>query len=249
MKELQLFKKDGIAVVSSRVVAEDFGKRHDHVLAKIEEKIATLKFGALSWFIESEYNDAQGKLRKEYLLTRDGFSFIVMGFTGSKADEFKIKYIEAFNAMEKAHLQPKTTAEMFAMSSQIMLDMERKLNVQEKLIAENSKKVESIKEVVALNTANWRSDCRDLINKMANSIGGHNAYQEIQREIYKLTEQRAGIKLEVRLTNMKHRSLGRGMSKSAVAKLNKQDVIADDKKAIEIYVAVVKDFAIKHGVA
>lgn len=53
------------------------------------------------YFIPSEYRDAKGEMRKEYLLTRDGFSLLVMGFTGEKALSWKLKYIEAFNEMEK----------------------------------------------------------------------------------------------------------------------------------------------------
>lgn len=54
-------------------------------------------------FIEAEYQHPQNKqFYKEYLLTRDGFSLLVMGFTGSKALEWKLKYIEAFNKMEQA---------------------------------------------------------------------------------------------------------------------------------------------------
>ena len=101
MNELQLFKKDGITVVSSRVVSEDFGKRHKEVKDKIEEKISG-KSHLSNWFIRNTYMDSMNREQTEYLLTRDGFSFIVMGFTGSKADEFKIKYIEAFNKMEQA---------------------------------------------------------------------------------------------------------------------------------------------------
>lgn len=101
MTELQLFKKDGITVVSSRVVSEDFGKRHKEVKDKIEEKISG-KSHLSNWFIRNTYMDSMNREQTEYLLTRDGFSFIVMGFTGSKADEFKIKYIEAFNKMEQA---------------------------------------------------------------------------------------------------------------------------------------------------
>ena len=48
-------------------------------------------------FIQSEYADKYGRMQKEYLMTRDGFSLLVMGFTGSKALEWKLKYIEAFN--------------------------------------------------------------------------------------------------------------------------------------------------------
>lgn len=51
-------------------------------------------------FIQSEYADKYGRMQKEYLMTRDGFSLLVMGFTGNKALEWKLKYIEAFNHME-----------------------------------------------------------------------------------------------------------------------------------------------------
>lgn len=98
---------DGELVVTSRQVAEDFGKRHDQVLRDIEvykNRISTPQFCGL--FIESEYRASNGKMNKEYLLTRDGFSFLVMGFTGAKADEWKLKYIEAFNKMEQAIKNP-----------------------------------------------------------------------------------------------------------------------------------------------
>lgn len=98
---------DGELVVTSRQIAEDFGKRHDQVLRDIEvykNRISTPQFCGL--FIESEYRASNGKMNKEYLLTRDGFSFLVMGFTGAKADEWKLKYIEAFNKMEQAIKNP-----------------------------------------------------------------------------------------------------------------------------------------------
>jgi phage regulator Rha-like protein len=53
------------------------------------------------YFIVDEYRDSSGKLNRQYLLTRDGFTLLVMGFTGQKALQWKLKYIEAFNAMEK----------------------------------------------------------------------------------------------------------------------------------------------------
>ena len=98
---------DGELVVTSRQVAEDFGKRHSEVLRAIEDKIeinAILR--SSKYFIESTYIDKANRKSKEYLLTRDGFSFLVMGFTGAKADEWKLKYIEAFNKMEQAIKNP-----------------------------------------------------------------------------------------------------------------------------------------------
>lgn len=98
---------DGELVVTSRQVAEDFEKNHKEVLRAIEvykTRISTAQFYAL--FIESQYRASNGKMNKEYLLTRDGFSFLVMGFTGAKADEWKLKYIEAFNKMEQELKNP-----------------------------------------------------------------------------------------------------------------------------------------------
>lgn len=97
-----LINDNGKILVSSRAVAERFEKRHNDVVNAIENKIENLttkKFTVKKLFIQSEF-EHKGNLYKEYLLTRDGFAFIVMGFTGLKADMWKLAYIEAFNMME-----------------------------------------------------------------------------------------------------------------------------------------------------
>lgn len=94
---------EGQPVVSSREVANNFEKEHRNVLRDVENIV---KEGCSNLsrplFIESKYQHPQNKqYYKEYLLTRDGFSLLVMGFTGAKALEWKLKYIEAFNKMEE----------------------------------------------------------------------------------------------------------------------------------------------------
>lgn len=96
---------DGELVVTSRQVAEDFGKQHQHVTQAIENLISENSL-LKSMMMESEYTTERGRKYKEYLLTRDGFSLLVMGFTGSRALEWKLKYIEAFNKMEQAIKNP-----------------------------------------------------------------------------------------------------------------------------------------------
>lgn len=91
---------EGQPVVSSREVANNFEKKHKHVLESIEN-IKAENSAVTKMFIESSYKAGTGKNYKEYLLTRDGFSLLVMGFTGAKALEWKLKYIEAFNKMEQ----------------------------------------------------------------------------------------------------------------------------------------------------
>lgn len=91
---------DEVVVVSSRKVAEDFGKMHKHVCDTIR-KLTAENSSVKNMMIESKFNH-RGNEYTEYLLTRDGFSLLVMGFTGAKALEWKLKYIEAFNEMEEA---------------------------------------------------------------------------------------------------------------------------------------------------
>lgn len=113
MNEIILKNENGVPVVSSRDVAEKFKKQHSSVLKTIQGENRTGKHidGIIDeilasgnpltkYFIESEYEN-RGKMYKEFLMTRDGFSLVVMGFTGKEALEWKLKYIDAFNAMEE----------------------------------------------------------------------------------------------------------------------------------------------------
>ncbi len=102
MNEIILSTQNGEPVASSRQIAENFGKEHKHVLRDIENLIGgESKIGLSSMFFKSEYISAQNKKLPEYLMNRDGFSLLVMGFTGKAALEWKLKYIAAFNEMEK----------------------------------------------------------------------------------------------------------------------------------------------------
>ena len=91
--------RDEKVVVSSRTVAEAFGKRHDNVLRDVKNLECTAEFRLLN-FEESSYLNEQQRDTLEMLMTRDGFTFLAMGFTGPRAAVFKEAYIEAFNKME-----------------------------------------------------------------------------------------------------------------------------------------------------
>lgn len=100
MSEIILKEENGQVLASSREVAEKFGKEH----SKVKRSILALKkdvanFGEM--FIPSYYIDSYGRKQDDFSMNRDGFSLIVMGFTGKKALEWKLKYINAFNQMEE----------------------------------------------------------------------------------------------------------------------------------------------------
>lgn len=101
--EVKRINKSEMTVVSSLDVAGTFEKEHKHVLEdvrRISENLSTAEFSAL--FYESEYRASNGKKNPMYLMNRDGFTLLVMGYTGEKAMKFKLAYIKQFNAMEKA---------------------------------------------------------------------------------------------------------------------------------------------------
>ncbi len=93
---------DGRPVTSSRELAVFFHKQHQHVTQKVEKVDCSEEF-LTSNFSLVNYNH-RGNSYKEYLITRDGFTFLAMGFTGKKAAQFKEMYIKSFNDME-AQLQ------------------------------------------------------------------------------------------------------------------------------------------------
>lgn len=92
---------NNLVVTSSFQVAEHFHKEHRNVLRTIREYINQLKNEQIdNWFYETNYIDDKNREYPMYLMNRDGFSLLVMGFTGSEALSWKIKYINAFNSME-----------------------------------------------------------------------------------------------------------------------------------------------------
>lgn len=99
-RKIEVVNNNGQLVVSSRQVAENFGKRHDNVMMAIGGILKNKETKQM--FYETTYvNEQNGQSYPMYLMNRDGFSLLAMGFTGSKALEWKLKYIQAFNEMEK----------------------------------------------------------------------------------------------------------------------------------------------------
>jgi len=92
------------AKTDSLTVADNFGKRHDNVIQKIENLIKNDDFNDLN-FKATNYTDDRGIQHKKYTMDRKSFAMLAMGFTGKKAFQWKIKFVNAFEAMEQILLQ------------------------------------------------------------------------------------------------------------------------------------------------
>ena len=178
-----------------------------------------------------------------YLLSERGYFKLLKILEDDAAweiyDQLVDNYFNMRSELDTSNLSPEL---------QMFNGLFKSLAKQELATKQLESKVDSISEIVAVNTVDWRKDTRQLINAVAKTQGGFSAYQEIQSEIYTELERRASCKLSIRLTNKRNVMAGEGVSKSKRDKLNKVDVIADDKKLVEIYMAIVKEFAIKVGV-
>lgn len=168
---------DKQVVTTSLTLAEVFEKKHQHVLRDIDALKDVSNFGQM--FFESNEPDSYGRNRRIYFMNRDGFTLIAMGYTGSKAMEFKLKYIEAFNQMEKKIKEetqfrlPTNLAEMSTMFYSVMKDQDKK-------IEEQNEKVNFLMNLSGLTSPRNKELTKARDKKIIQVCGGSesNSYQD-----------------------------------------------------------------------
>lgn len=196
-------------------------------------------------------NLAKGRPAQDHIIKLDTAKEMAMLERNEKGKQVRRYFIE----VEKRHQKSKIDRSQLSPQMQMfyaIADEQAKLELAQKKQAEQIRKVEnrveSIREVVAINSDSWRTETSNLIKKIGIALGGGLAYSEVRNEIYGLLEKRMGVNLGMRLTNKRRRMAEEGVSKTARDKVTLVDVIAEDKKLIEGYIAIVKETAIKYGV-
>lgn len=124
-------------VTTSKKIAEVFEKEHKHVLRDIDSLKDVSNFGLM--FFETTEPDSYSRPQRVYQMNRDGFSLLAMGFTGQKALEWKIKYIEAFNHMEEQLNTPEIQMAHGLLAAQKLIERKDKLIAEQKQIIEEQK--------------------------------------------------------------------------------------------------------------
>ena len=183
MKDLVILQ-DYQAVTTSLSISDNFEKRHDHVLRDIKgiEKDVP-NFGEM--FHEVILPDSYGRERKAYLMSRDGFTLLAMSFTGKKALDFKLKYIAAFNEMEKQLNSSIPTTmvealEMALVSAKENESLRIELNSKEQVIGELKPKADYTDRIL-------NSQSLVTITQIAKDYGMSG--QEMNRTLYELGVQ------------------------------------------------------------
>ena len=124
------------------------------------------------------------------------------------------------------------------------MELEQKKMQQE--VAAVKEDVDNMRDILSLDVKDWRNGINKLLNGIAHQLGGQRYYQDVRNESYDLLQYKAGCDLNIRLNNRKSKAALRGMSKTAINKISKLDVIAEDKKLISVYVTVIKEMAVKY---
>ncbi|WP_374187479.1 ORF6N domain-containing protein [Priestia aryabhattai] len=186
---------------------------------------------------------ASNRQKYVFLLSERGYAKLLKILEDERAWEIYDKLVDEYFTMRQAldysNLSPEL--QMFQSLFKTLANQELE---QKKLQQE----VKGIREVVALSSRDWRKDTTSILNKIAVKQGGYERFREVRRESYELLENRAGAKLQIRLVNKQKKMALEGVAKSRVDKVSKLDVIDEDKRLLEIYLAVVKEMAIRYSV-
>lgn len=177
MNDIILSMQNGEPVVSSRQIAESFEKRHDHVMRDIEDIMRGLpKNGDTPMFYKTEYvHEQNGQSYPMYLMNRDGFTLLAMGFTGKAALEWKLRYIAAFNEMEKKLTeQPQLTRSQLLATALIAAHEE---------LEEKDKQIETMKPKALFADAVSASNQSILVGEMAKLLS-QNGIQMGQNRLF-----------------------------------------------------------------
>lgn len=182
MNELVFIQNDEI-LVSSKDIADNFSKQHGHVLRDIEniEKDVS-NFGEM--FHKGEAEDSYGRSQPCYFMNRDGFTLLAMGFTGKQALGWKIKYINAFNQMEKQlkTATPQLTGE--ELMAKALIEAKSVLERQNKQIIEMKPKAIFADAVATSDTSILIGDLAKLIKQNGTDIGQKRLFERMRNDGY-----------------------------------------------------------------
>nr|UVY16987.1 MAG: antirepressor protein KilAC domain [Bacteriophage sp.] len=183
MKELVFKGESNQVLTNSLLVAEKFGKEHNKVIRDIQNLSCSDEFRAANFGVSS-YISLQNKELPMYVMTKDGFSFLVMGYTGVKAGMFKEEYIKAFNKMEETIKNggfnvPKSFREALLLAA----EQQEVIENQQKQIEEKNAKIEADKPKVLFSEAVAASNKSILVRELAKLIT-QNGYQIGEKQLY-----------------------------------------------------------------
>lgn len=194
--------------------------------------------------------DISSKAREDIVfLTESGYLLLVKSFKDDLAWDVQRTLVNSYfrgsNSIEGIWDQASPDLKMAYELLKIQLNLQLKTQEIARNLDITNRKLDKISDIIRIDPVGWRYDCRKILYSIANKRGGFQNVADVYSEAYDLLERRAGVNLTTRL---KHRLARIGATQAERKNLSRQDVIAADKKLTQIYIAIVKEMAIKEGI-
>lgn len=261
MNELVPIEMQNQRVLLTSQLAECYGTTERRISENFNRNLNRYIIGKHFYCLEGEEKrefinhtqiaDSLKNAPKIYLWTERGALLHAKSLNTDRAWEVYDKLVETYFCVKEKRISFESLSPELKMFKSIF-DSVAKTQIEQqqqaKALQATNQRIDNIGDIISLDTNSWREDTRKLIVRIAQKMGGNEYISDVQREIYKLVNSRGAVNLKIRLTNKRRRMADEGVCKSKRDKLNKVDVIADDKKLIEIYTAIVKEMAVKYGV-
>lgn len=252
MTDIILSTQNGEPVVSSRQIAESFGKEHRNVMRDIENLMSegALKNEHTPLFYKTEYvHEQNGQTYPMYLMNRDGFTLLAMGFTGKAALEWKIKYIAAFNAMEQQLNQRQPDLSELSPELRCLIRLEQQQKQQAQELVRLNQKLDQLQGTGAFGTGGWRRESARIIARIAQARGGAQHGPNVYQAAYTLLEEREHCSLTDRLEALRSKQRQQGMSKTRAGRLTKMDAIAASPESVEHWLKILHEMEVRYCTA
>ncbi|MEK4697869.1 ORF6N domain-containing protein [Bacillus sp. FSL M8-0063] len=271
MNELQVIGKQNIAGYEFTGIEGGFGKDKKAMLAKEVSEIHGQPLKEINRRINTNRNRfkngvdiidllsgseplrelailngwiGSNRTQNVYLLSERGYAKLLKILEDDTAWELYDKLVDGYFNMRKQQIDTTQLSPELQMFQTLFTTLATQELNQKKL----EQKVDNISEIVALNSTDWRKDTTSILNKIARKQGGFEMYRKIRNESYEILEQRASAKLSIRVNNKKKSMALEGVSKSKIDKVSNLDIIGEEKRLLEIYLAIVKEMAIRYQV-
>ena len=184
------------------------------------------------------------------VLTESGYLMLVKSLQDDLAWKVQRELVNNyFRVKESIQAKPTCIEDVLIQSLQEMKAVKQTALEAKEEATKSREEIQAMRETITLDTNGWRKETANLINRIANKLGGFEHIRNVREESYKLLNETYGVDINRRLKNKQKNMALEGVSRSKINKVNVLDVIAEDKKLLNGYINIVTKMAIRHGVA
>ncbi|MEK3993666.1 ORF6N domain-containing protein [Psychrobacillus sp. FSL K6-2365] len=258
MKQLQTIEQSGQRVLTTSQLAASYGAEKQQISKNFTRNIDRYKEGKHYFSLTGtekhdflnhvQIDDGSKNAQVLYLWTEKGAWLHAKSLNTDEAWDAYEKLVDEYYKLAKEK-KPLSPLEIMQMQIKQLVEQEQRLNEQDNRIGKIETEQQNITEIIGLTVVEWRKKVTNILNRIAKNNGGFQMYQDIRNESYKMLEERAKCKLSIRVTNKQKVMALNGVPKSTVNKVSKLDAISEDARLTEIYLAIVKELAIKYRVS